>query len=153
MNIEIREKNYAVHILMLMLLKLEEDNLNSNLYCDFYGLDLEWCKQFISNYKYRLFNLQKENNYINFELIQNLKNDYNEIIKVNKKEYDEKNKYYHFGGYLSKFERDLIDTYFTYISSFFGVRDFKKNVDKKDKKYKKRINIIKQYTKKIKRNK
>lgn len=154
MNIESNEMNYAIHTLILSLIKIEEENVSKNIYSNYYHIDINWCKTFIQNNIDLLFNTKFDKYYSNKEILSNIANDYNYISKVCMSEYDKNNIYYFLGSYETKYDKNLIDTYFECVCKRFKIENVKIDNNSKDKKTKQRIKNINEFiNKKNKRKK
>lgn len=150
MNIESEEMNYAIHTLILTLIQIEEENLSKNIYSNYYHIDIDWCKNFIRSNIDLLFNTKFDEYYSNKDILANILNDYNYISKVCMSEYDKNNKYYFFGSFESKYDKNLINTYFECVCKKFKIKNIKIDNASKDKKTKQRIKIVNDFINKKK---
>lgn len=133
MNIKNEEFSFSIHTLILSLIKIELENQNKNIYCDFYGIDITWCKKFIKDKIAAIFT---SNRFI----LEKIKEDYSYIMKICKTSINEEKNFSIFGNFISKYDLEIIDLYFEKIFEEYNI-DFTPKVNKKAKISK----IIKKY--------
>ena len=133
MNLEPEEMRLAIHLTLLALIKMENNNWQYNIYSDYYGIDLDFCKKFINEHLELLFKNQQD--WGIKDLINYVQEDYNYILK-NCFEDDKEDSL--FLNFIFKYDKDLINQYFKIITDKFKVKIVIKNSKEKD--YKKIIN-------------
>lgn len=135
MNIEPEEMRVAIHLTLLALIKIENNDWQHNIYSDYYGIDLDFCKKFINEHLDLLFKNQQ--NWGIKDLINYAQEDYNYILKNCFEEDKEDNLFLDF---IFKYDKDLINQYFKAITSKYKIK-----IEVKDAKEKKYKNIINNY--------
>lgn len=133
MNLEPEEMRIAIHFTLLALVKMENNKWQHNIYSDYYGIDLDFCKNFIKENLELLFKNQQD--WGIKDLINYAQEDYNYILK-NCFEDDKEDSL--FLNFIFKYDIDLINQYFKIITDNFKVKIVIKTSKKKD--YKKIIN-------------
>lgn len=116
MNVTEEEKSFAIHTMILALVKMQFSNMEKNIYNEFYGINFKYCRQVINEKAEIIFTP---------ELISSkkLQESYNNISTICIK------KDLYRGAlleYIFRFEKDLIDEYFLLL----------------DKKFMTKINIV-----------
>ncbi len=133
MNLESEEMRVAIHLTLLALIKMENNNWEHNIYSDYYGIDLDFCRKFVKEHLELLFKNQQ--NWGVKDLINYSQEDYNYILKYCLEDDKEDNLFLNF---IFKFDKDLINQYFKTITNKFKMKIVIKNSNEKD--YKKIIN-------------
>ncbi len=136
MNLEEEEMRFAIHTLFLSLMKIENECFYKNIFSEFCGLDIEWAKKFIKENVDFIFN--STDRWVNHKLLENLQEDYEYILSECIDKENERNAL--FLNYLLKYDIELINQYFTEISSKYD-----KKVKVKSKKHKEYKAIIDSY--------
>ena len=123
MNIGEMEMYYAIHTMILTLLKMKQNKENENIYCDYYGIDFKWCKDFINKNFELIFCTKKNEEYGNYyNIINKLKESYEYICKCCEEKSNDFDKNFHFINYMCRYERKLIDKYFQYLGKKYNKR-------------------------------
>lgn len=133
MNLEPEEMRVAIHLTLLALIKMENIDWQHNIYSDYYGIDLDFCKNFIRENLELLFKNQQD--WGIKDLINYAQEDYNYVLKNCFEDVKEDSLFLNF---IFKYDKDLINQYFKTITDKFKVNIILKN--SKDKDYKKIIN-------------
>lgn len=136
MNLEPEEMRVAIHLTLLALIKMENNNWQHNIYSDYYGIDLDFCKKFINENLDLLFKNQQD--WGVKDLINYAQEDYNYIFK----NFEEDKKENLFLDFIFKYDKNLINQYFKAITNKYKIKIEVKDV--KEKEYK---NIINNYIK------
>ena len=132
MNINGDEMSFAIHCMLLSLIAVKRNKMDQNIYSDYYGINLEYCKNIIHKELDKIFtqlNLWQKD-----KLINQLQYDYDYIIKTCVDETKDKL----FLEYIFKFDKSLVDQYFIKLSKKYNIKIKIKNY--KEKNYKKLIN-------------
>ena len=132
MNINGDEMSFAIHCMLLSLIAVKRNKMDQNIYSDYYGINLEYCKNIIHKELDKIFtqlNLWQKD-----KLISQLQYDYDYIIKTCVDETKDKL----FLEYIFKFDKSLVDQYFIKLSKKYNIKIKIKNY--KEKNYKKLIN-------------
>lgn len=133
MNLESEEMRIAIHFTLLALIKMENNKWQHNIYSDYYGIDLDFCKNFIKDNLELLFKNQQD--WGIKDLINYAQEDYNYIFKNCFEDNKEDSLFLNF---IFKYDKDLINQYFKIITDKFKVKIVIKS--NKEKDYKKIIN-------------
>lgn len=123
MNIGENDIYFAIHAMILSLLKMEITEADKNLYSEFCGIDFNWCKEFISNHFDLLFKRKEEKIYINYcKIIEHLPELYQYMIEQCVSTEDGMEGKKQFIMYLCRYEKKLIDKYFAYLCNVFQIK-------------------------------
>lgn len=137
MNLEPEEMRVAIHLTLLALIKMENNDWQHNIYSEYYGIDLDFCKKFISEHLDLLYKSQQ--NWGIKNLINYAQEDYDYILKNCFEDDKEDNLFLDF---IFKYDKDLINQYFKAITNKYKIK-----IEVKDTKEKKYKNIINNYVK------
>lgn len=135
MNINGDEMSFAIHCMLLSLIKMQQNKMDKNIYSDYYGIDFKYCKNIIHKELDKLFlnlDLWKKD-----KLINQLQDDYDYIIRIC---VEEKSKDKLFLEYIFNFDESLINQYFMKLSKKYNVKI--KVQHHKERNYN---NLIKEY--------
>lgn len=133
MNIEGNELSFAIHCTILSLININFNRMDSNIYSDYYGIDVAYCKKIINKEIDNIFT--RINLYQKQKLKDQLQYDYDYIIKTCVKKQEKNNL---FLEYIFKFEETLVNQYFDELGKKYNIKI--KTVAKKNINYKKKIN-------------
>lgn len=126
MNVEAEEMSFAIHLTLLSLIKMEKQKWNENIYNEFYGIDLEYSKDFINKNIDILF----KNKLWDGKIVkEHLQDSYNYIYKECIEKEEKENGL--FLEYIFKYDKKLVNQYFKKISKKYSTKiKVKEDADK-----------------------
>ena len=126
MNIEASEMRFAIHTVILSLINIENMKENENIYSDFYGLDLDFCKEMIEK---NIEEMIKTELWMGNSIIEEVQKSYDFIYKTCSRKQDECDlSIYH----LYKYDEELINQYFDTFCKKYKLKINIKNNKKKN---------------------
>lgn len=126
MNIEASEMRFAIHTVILSLINIENMKENENIYSDFYGLDLDFCKEMIEK---NIEEMVKTELWMGNSIIEEVQKSYDFIYKTCSRKQDECDlSIYH----LYKYDEELINQYFDTFCKKYKLKINIKNNKKKN---------------------
>ena len=121
MNVEAGEMRFAIHTVLLSLINIESIKDNENIYSDFYGLDLDYCKEIIEKNIEKMINTKL---WMGNSVMEEIQKSYDFIYKTCRRKQDEcELSIYH----LFKYDEELINQYFDAFCKKYLLKINKKN--------------------------
>jgi len=117
MNVEAKEMCFAIHLTILSLIKMDKQKWNENIYNEFYGIDLEYSKDLVNK---NIDNLFKNKLWDGKIVKDHLQDSYNYIYKECIEKEETENGL--FLEYIFKYDKKLVNQYFSKISKKYSTK-------------------------------